>query len=663
MSEQKSGSDLDVFEGLAKKSTPPDEPPPAHAPPAAAPVASPSKPILPPLARHKTLLGMPMPGSFPGSTRSPSVLPNARSTGAGMRRSSIPAPPGARPSVPAPSLPPPSLPGSNTNSLSTTSTGRRAVPARFPGSDIPPPPVLPMKAPKGSNVDVEMDWDEDEKTSVFEKPETTTVYEPQEPTSVFQAGSLRALEPVLPATPPPGTVATPTPTPAWSPAQIASAQQHIPGPPAAPVARNTALGMGGSPPASSSLPGGRTSTATSGIRVPAQPAIPIARGSVTKVMRAPGRHAPPSKRNRYLVVGAGALVVAGIAYLSLPKAGKVAVFAAGSGGKSLSSVTIFVDGVQKCATAPCNLDLEKGVHVVRAVSDGYITQEQGATVRSGEELAINFKLDKASAGTGVRVDGKQDGVELFVDGKEIGPLPQEVKDLAPGAHKVLLKGSDRYVPEERTISLDADELKDLGTVSLKVARGLATFDVRTPGVKVTLVSGRDRRQLTDFTQPVEIETSKNWTVEAVRPGFEDFRLPITFENRAEKTFVIALQERGRATAEPAAAAPAPRVAPEPRQAEPRQAEPVAATNPAPEEKPVARPAAAPSGNCTLNFNSLPVSNILLDGRPIGGTPKLGVSASAGSHTVMFVSADQGKKVTSVTCRAGESKTVAIRFSQ
>ena len=40
-------------------------------------------------------------------------------------------------------------------------------------------------------------------------------------------------------------------------------------------------------------------------------------------------------------------------------------------------------------------------------------------------MAINFKLEKASAGTGIKVGGKQDGVELFIDGKEIGPLPKK----------------------------------------------------------------------------------------------------------------------------------------------------------------------------------------------------------------------------------------------
>jgi hypothetical protein len=55
--------------------------------------------------------------------------------------------------------------------------------------------------------------------------------------------------------------------------------------------------------------------------------------------------------------------------------------------------------------------------------------------------------------------------------------------------------------------------------------------------------------------------------------------------------------------------------------------------------------------------------VLFDGRPLGGTPRLGVSAPAGTHTVIFVSPEEGKKSATVSCKAGETKTVAVRLSQ
>lgn len=643
MAERKNGSDLDVFEGLAKKTAPTDETPTPFAPS----IAGSSRPVPAPLARHKTLLGMPNPPGFPpvpGKSPSGSTLPIGTPSRPPPFPGSVlpPPPPLAAAPIPRPSGPP----GSTSSSVADAgSTGAKAL-LGTPGAA----PPIPSARPLANSADVvEMDWDEDEeKTSVFERGEATTVFD--------RAEGSRSSHP-MPAPPPlagspvqapPGAARTrPGPGPSTvPPSPLGVTSSRIPPPP-----------PGLKPPSASRPPslGPPTRPLASTRIVPHE----IDRGSVTSVISTPQFR--PKKRSRFLVGFIGALLVAGGIFFVTQRGGKMAVFVSGPGGKTLSSLSVQVDGTERCTTSPCHLEVEKGVHAVKATADGYVAQEQGATIHPGEEIAVNFKLEKTSQGTGLKVSGKQDGVELFIDGKEIGPLPQEVKDVSAGTHKILFKGSDRYEPETRTVTIDPDQIKDLGPVTLKVLRGLATFDVKTSGVKVTLASGKDRRQLTDFSQPVEIETSKNWTIEATKPGFDDLKQPIAFDDRAEKTFVIALQERTKPAPPEAPPAPAPRPPPERRaQAEPRPApEPAPAAAPSP-------PAAAETeggGNCTLNFNSIPVSSVVFDGRPLGGTPKLGYSAPAGPHTVIFINADEGKKVTSVTCKAGETKTVAVRMSQ
>jgi serine/threonine-protein kinase len=612
MADQKNGSDLDVFDGLLKKNPAPsdDEAPTPFAPNVASNVAA--KTVPPPPARRATLVGMPMAGP-PGGNTMMGFGAGTASVPPPPRPSAVPAGPGAW--GPGPSYPPPAA----------------AAPIPAP---IAPIPASPMGAAMDTNGDGDMDWEEDEKTTIFEKGETTTVFEGRD------TGSSRP----FPAPPPVGGLAPP--------------QRRSGGVPSIPPPPNTGR-YSSTPPPLSKLP---SAARTAPMGVPVARALSatrvmppdFTRSGVTSVVSA----VSGTQRGKYIALGVGALLVAGIGFLAIPRSGKIAVFVSGVGSKPLNAVTITVDGVQKCTASPCNLELDKGIHAIKASADGYTPQEQGTTLHSGDEIALNFKLTKASEGTGFRVSGKQDGVELFIDGKEIGPLPQELKDLDPGLHKILLKGSDRYAAEERSVMVESDEVKDLGAVALKVLRGLATFDVRTPGVKVTLVSGRDRRQLTDFSQPVEIETSKNWTIEATKPGYDDLRQPIVFEDRAEKTFVIALNERS-------GAAP-------PERAERPPSAAVAAA-PAPRPRPPAEPRSAPAGgdedtagggaNCTLNFNSIPVSNVLFDGRPLGGTPRLGVSAAPGQHTVIFVTPDEGRKSVPVTCEAGKTKTVAVRLSQ
>jgi serine/threonine-protein kinase len=123
---------------------------------------------------------------------------------------------------------------------------------------------------------------------------------------------------------------------------------------------------------------------------------------------------------------------------------------------------------------------------------------------------------------------------------------------------------------------------------------------------------------------------------ATKGGHETFREDLVFEpGQAEKSFEIELRP-----AQVADVSPAPHAQPRP---------------------PVERPSAPETaGQATLNINSIPASNILLDGRPIGMTPKRGVTVSAGPHTVVFIHADQ-RATKSVKSVAGQSATVVHRF--
>jgi hypothetical protein len=109
--------------------------------------------------------------------------------------------------------------------------------------------------------------------------------------------------------------------------------------------------------------------------------------------------------------------------------------------------------------------------------------------------------------------------------------------------------------------------------------------------------------------------------------------------------------------ESAAAATTPPVANPVQPAAPQPAKP--ASRPA---APATPPAAAQpaTGNGTININSIPVSAVLVDGRPVGQTPTR-ASVPAGTHTVTFVHPEQGRRSVTVTVTAGGSATAAVRF--
>jgi hypothetical protein len=63
----------------------------------------------------------------------------------------------------------------------------------------------------------------------------------------------------------------------------------------------------------------------------------------------------------------------------------------------------------------------------------------------------------------------------------------------------------------------------------------------------------------------------------------------------------------------------------------------------------------------LNINSIPLSKIVLDGRPIGGTPRVQVPVVPGYHTVVFIHSVRGRIEKQVHVEAGRTVLAAVRF--
>jgi len=132
----------------------------------------------------------------------------------------------------------------------------------------------------------------------------------------------------------------------------------------------------------------------------------------------------------------------------------------------------------------------------------------------------------------------QPGVRAFVDGADAGPLPASVR-VEPGVHVVRLEGP-RYETREIRVTVAPGESTKLHE-TLAVTRGKATLVLLTPGAKVELVSGNDRRAVLQLPIAIEIGPDKEWTIEATKPGLRPYRRTIRFDDGvAEKTFEIEL---------------------------------------------------------------------------------------------------------------------------
>ncbi len=353
---------------------------------------------------------------------------------------------------------------------------------------------------------------------------------------------------------------------------------------------------------------------------------------------------------------AAVVAIAGLAFFGGPGSGGLVVSVGGPGGTAVNGVRVLVDGEEKCADSTCKIaDLEPGSYVVKAVAKGY--QEMAGKayeVKSGEQTPINLELIPDGGGTGLKVTSDASGLILTVDGKKLGPLPQSLSDIKPGQHKIEISGSELIKPFEKTINISAGEMFELKP-DLELAMGnlIVKLGANAEGAKVALTVNGSRKslqaQLKDGeTEKIKIPADgKRYTISAVKEGFEDFEQEVTFSvEEPVRTITVSMtEEEGnetRTTTRGPATAPRP--------------------TPQPAPQPVAEaPKPAPSGTGKININSIPVSTVILDGRPLGSTPKIGVSVSAGAHTVVFVHPQHGRKVRQVNVSSGGTATAAVRF--
>jgi hypothetical protein len=604
MSTDKGGSDLDVFNDLKPQT--PD-----------------GNPIL---ETKRTLMGLqapegglpPVPGSSPSSSRSippPPPSQRPRRTGSGVMPLSNPlanadAAPGHssanaragrdeddRADDTSPGIPP-DAPAGSSNGLGLDSWammqpagvgGRLSLPPA-PQINSLPDTLASVAAPAAAGANGDVGWDDDDdKTQVYDKD--------------TQAAAQSLLQPALP-----GLTGRPPPPMSRPPGAMLP-----PGvlPPGAAFAPRTTI-----PP----------SPQDTTFALPAQPV--------------------PSQRLPYLFAALGAVLVAALFWVLLPKKGGLTVTVAGGpGNKELAAVEVIVDNKVRCRASPCELpSLKSGTHYVEVRAAGYQATAKSAVAIVGGQTAVH-NVQLIRAGTGIKVFGEGSGLTLLVDGKEFGPLPQELREMEPGEHVIQVAGGSRYEVFTQRIIVDPDRMTPIGPIRLKVTKGLATIRAGhgAEEAEVTLKVGDSRRVLPALPVRLEVETDRPHILIAKRRGYSNFEEPILFDDgQAEKTIEITLTER-------------PSEDPN-RRRRPAGVGPVGGEGSEAEET----PAAEPAGVATLQLTSTPPSNVLLDGKPLGTTPLRDVSVDPGTHRVIFIHGAERRPKT-VEAAAGSNQTVSVSF--
>jgi serine/threonine-protein kinase len=319
----------------------------------------------------------------------------------------------------------------------------------------------------------------------------------------------------------------------------------------------------------------------------------------------------------------------------LPKKGHLLVTAAGPGNVQVGSVDVLVDGRRVCSSVPCRVDdVSRGSHLVRVQARGYErTADQAVAVQSGEDSVVHVSLASMnSAGIEVRVDSEK-GLRVMLDGNDRGAAPLTLRELSAGMHTLRLSGNPSYAPFEQQLRLEADQLAlvEPKLVPLKAVIRLVGGPTAL-GARVEIIGGGARHDIRNLPASVEVSPDATYQLRATRAGYREYQTEVSFADGVlTKDVAIDMAWDAVAGAKPEVSL-------------------VGSLDPP--------TASAESGS--LSANSIPISNVLVDGRPVGTTP-VKVPLAAGSHSVVFVHDSLGRKSLNVQVKPGKSAVAAVHF--
>ena len=128
-----------------------------------------------------------------------------------------------------------------------------------------------------------------------------------------------------------------------------------------------------------------------------------------------------------------------------------------------------------------------------------------------------------SAG-GLRMAAADAPLTLYLDGKRVGRLPQEVSGLPSGKHWIKLDPEDGSPAIEKSVNIVAGETVVVDPTPAQRDKALVTLRL-SPGSEGASVTFDDAFLL-DFPAELELEPNTIHSLTATKPGFEDLSMEV-----------------------------------------------------------------------------------------------------------------------------------------
>jgi hypothetical protein len=137
----------------------------------------------------------------------------------------------------------------------------------------------------------------------------------------------------------------------------------------------------------------------------------------------------------------------------------------------VGAARVSVDGVER-GTAPLSLALRPGPHTIRVEREGLQPFEREAQVIPGRTLDLTARLEPPAPR--LLVESDVPGASVFLDRRAVGATPLDLRDVAPGTHRLTVT-AEGYEMWSETIEMGAGQQQV--TVRFKEVRLDEALDV------------------------------------------------------------------------------------------------------------------------------------------------------------------------------------------
>jgi hypothetical protein len=537
-----------------------------------------------------------------------------------------------------------------------------------PGAAAPPPPT----AKAAGTPSTQMGWDDEElDTQIFDKTDENAADKTveQSATDLFFEDDDRTVanEPppdILEQARPPEQLATPkpqrkptapmrthqedlgspTPPPLPFPKPAAPRRPTLTGVPATPL-RTITRPMAPVPPPAGPPPPPRTTPAQlrrSGLNLPpAQVSAPMPAVHVPPAMPMPPPPMPPRQQfappppatpfgtgnfsdelSRSRSKGGSGIVKVALALMVLAGAGGGYWYWSTTNKPGRIEVTtvpadaiVLVDNTKVGDHSPVSLDRPPGPYTLSVTRDGYVRNDQNVEVRAGQPLPLTVTLEP-SPDTGFELTSEPPGGLVWLDGAAIrGAAGQQARTdfrafrITPGHHTLEIKGENRFNPWRQEVEVEPGAIQ-------KVHAMLIPASGAPPSGKTPLSHAE-----VAVTPPAP-SPPPSPPPHAAPPSPP----PVAHEAQVPAT-------------PPPPAAPAPHV-PRHKKSHDVAMDDGAGASTSADDESSAKPPADKGGDCTMTVNSVPWSEVWIDGKnTTQHTPVVDYKIPCGKHKLAFKRSD------------------------